>query len=95
MDFVTLLITIMSGRGIRPNQIVKVLRNSKLNLLFYRQGQGAHLMSINSPDVQEEIRLHLTDPDAIGKSSAKYTCSVNKTARFLSENEKGMKIKIK
>ena len=53
------------------------------------------MTSINSPDVQEEIRLHLTDPDAIGKSSAKYTCSVNKTARFLSENEKGMKIKIK
>ena len=72
----------MSGRGMRPNQIAKVLWVSKLNLLFYRQGQGAHLTSINSPDIQDEIRLHLTDPDAIGKSSAKYTCSVNKTARF-------------
>ena len=30
-------------------------------------GMGGHLASINSPDVQAEIRLHLNDPGAIGK----------------------------
>ena len=30
-------------------------------------GMGGHLASINSPEVQAEIRLHLNDPDAIGK----------------------------
>ena len=30
-------------------------------------GMGGHLASINSPDIQAEIRLHLNDPGAIGE----------------------------
>ena len=35
-------------------------------------GMGGHLASINSPDIQAEIRLHLNDPGAIGKSLIDY-----------------------
>ena len=30
-------------------------------------GLGGNLVSINSPDAQSELRVHLNDPDAVGK----------------------------
>ena len=31
-------------------------------------GLGAHMASINSPQAQNELRAHLNDPDAVGKT---------------------------
>ena len=31
-------------------------------------GSGGHLASVNSPEMQAELRIHLNDPSAIGKS---------------------------
>ena len=35
-------------------------------------GLGGNLVSINSPEAQLELRVHLNDPDVIGKSNLNY-----------------------
>ena len=40
-------------------------------------GMGGHLTSINSPDIQAEIRLHLNDPGSVGKSFVHFNRKAN------------------
>ena len=44
-------------------------------------GKGGHLASINSPEAQAEIRIHLNDPPATGKKEFNKMIFLTKTAK--------------
>ena len=44
-------------------------------------GKGGHLASINSPETQAEIRIHLNDPSVTGKQEFNKIIFLTKTAK--------------